>query len=228
MTANSHQLSTLIKSMPHADILVEEKPYLTTGDNLIELRAVELTSYDGKKKILEKFSYEFPARGLIGLVGPSGSGKSTFIDALIGLYNFSGGECLIKNGVKFAFSQQKSPIKTCSLRDNITLYIEDEVTDIELIQYSKDIGLLNESLSLDSKINLENLSGGQAKKISFLRIYITDADIYIFDEPTSGLDSVSIKQVLALLKVKSSTSTVICITHDRDLIEILDQVIFIK
>ena len=228
MTANSHQLSTLIKAIPPTDIQAGEKLYLTTGQNLIELRAVELTSYDGRNKILEKFSYEFPAKGLIGIVGASGSGKSTLVDALLGLYNFSDGECYVRPGVKFALSQQKSPIKTGSLRDNISLYSKDKVTDIDLIKYSKDIGLLNESLSLDSKINLENLSGGQIKKISFLRTYIANADIYIFDEPTSGLDSVSVKQVLALLKLKSATSTVICITHDNDLIESLDQVIFIR
>lgn len=222
MSVNSHQLSTLAKSVPYREKHFNGVKKSTSSNYLIKLKDVDLYSYDNKKKILENFNFEFPKNGFWGVVGPSGSGKSTLIDSLLGLSDFSHGEYFIRTGVRFVFSQQTSQIKNSSLRDNLTLYAKEPPNEALLINYSEAIGLLDESISLDSAIKRENLSGGQIKKISFLRALIADADVYIFDEPTAGIDGMSAQQMLSLMTLKSITKTIICVTHDPILVKAFD------
>lgn len=72
------------------------------------------------------------------------------------------------------------------------------------------------------------LSGGQRQKIALARALILDKPIIILDEATSNTDAYSEKQINKLLKTRLKDKTVIIITHKKELLSELDQIIVVK
>ena len=65
----------------------------------------------------------------------------------------------------------------------------------------------------DGDSSVENLSGGERRRVALCRLLLQTPDILLLDEPTNHLDAESVlwlEQHLAQYK-----GTVICITHDR-------------
>jgi len=63
----------------------------------------------------------------------------------------------------------------------------------------------------DAKIN--NLSGGERRRVALCRLLLKQPDILLLDEPTNHLDAESVQWLETTLK--QYHGTVICITHDR-------------
>lgn len=225
LIANSHQLSTVMNSLPVDEQSESQFHNHLTSENMIELNNVTLLTHDRSRKILDSFSHNFSRSGLYVITGPSGVGKSTFIDALVGLSKFDHGSYATQPHICFAYSQQKSQIKNGTLLENISLYAKQPIQLDNLVADATEIGLINGGSGLKLKVSPENLSGGQIKKISLLRTLLIDADVLIFDEPTAGLDAESSKKVRSLLKKRSLRHTVICISHDKMLTDNSDEVI---
>ena len=72
------------------------------------------------------------------------------------------------------------------------------------------------------------LSGGQKQKIALARAIVQDRPILIFDEATSNADSYSESQINSLLHTKLKSKTVIVVTHKRNILKDMDQVIFLS
>ena len=72
---------------------------------------------------------------------------------------------------------------------------------------------------------LEQLSGGEKKRISFVRAVSRRGDIYIFDEPTNDLDAENVQRVLQMMQKVKTHDIVIVVSHDERVIEISDEII---
>lgn len=172
------------------------------------------------------------------LAGGSGSGKTTFINCLLGLKEYESGEILIneKHHVDSLFFES----------DRIALSFQGENffdrSIVENIMYPQN-QLSDKAKSLIAKFGLENvlerehleqnasfktsLSGGEKKRISFIRAVVKDAEVYIFDEPTNELDPQNVDKVLKVLTELKNNSLVITISHDKRVLDISENVIFL-
>ena len=74
----------------------------------------------------------------------------------------------------------------------------------------------------------KGLSGGECQKICIARALYKDPQIYVFDEITSSLDKESEKCVMDCIRgLKKRGKTIIMITHQRENLEIADNVVHI-
>ena len=73
-----------------------------------------------------------------------------------------------------------------------------------------------------------NLSGGQKQRVSMARSLFRDPCLLLMDEPTSALDNKTKKMLISTLDVLKKNITIVCITHDKDIMKISDKVIKIK
>jgi ABC-type glutathione transport system ATPase component len=76
----------------------------------------------------------------------------------------------------------------------------------------------------------DNLSGGQAQRVSVARSMVNNPDILLADEPTGNLDSISTKQVMSALEEINSVDkkTVIIITHNAAQLSYAHRVFYMK
>ena len=97
---------------------------------------------------------------------------------------------------------------------------------------NKDSGLEDfiKEVSLDYVVgqNGAMLSGGQKQKIALARALIHDKPIVIFDEATSNTDAYSEQQINGLLDTKLKEKTVIVITHKKEILNKVDQIVVLK
>jgi putative ABC transport system ATP-binding protein len=103
--------------------------------------------------------------------------------------------------------------------------------------YSKDERLkkvqsLLRTVGLNDKVNRrpKTLSGGEQQRVAIARALVNDPKIILADEPTGNLDSKTGHEIMAFLKKTSleKKSTLIIVTHSREVGEMTDRIINIR
>jgi len=179
---------------------------------------------------------------LLMIVGPSGSGKTTLLSVIAGTLRFDHGEVDVlkhalhdmtdleitefrKKNIGFIF-QQFHLIKTLNILENIAI-------PLILNGYAWSLALemaaeMLEKVGLKGRGNDRptNLSGGQQQRVAIARALVHEPALLICDEPTSSLDAESGAHVLELMTeiARSSTRTVIIVTHDSRIFKYADRI----
>jgi ABC-type bacteriocin/lantibiotic exporter with double-glycine peptidase domain len=119
-----------------------------------------------------------------------------------------------------------------SLYENIIYGIEPHVSREEVRATIEKNGLspIFKNISgdyLDSLVGIDGnkLSGGQRQMVLIIRAVLKKNKIVILDEPTSAMDAESKALVLRAIHVLCKHETLILITHDKDVLSLVERVI---
>ena len=82
-------------------------------------------------------------------------------------------------------------------------------------------------LIITPKINVTNISGGQAQRIAFIRTLLFKRPLFLFDEVTSSVDE-KIRDVMWQEISAEKDITLICVTHDKEFAKNLDSIITLR
>ena len=198
-------------------------------------------SYEINKLVLADVNIEFPQGSKTALIGRNGSGKTTIINLLTKMYEPTAGQILL-NGLNISeitlgayrnlvsVVSQQIYLFNDTIRKNISFY--KQISDEVLEAACKDSGLDDfiKEVSLDYVVgqNGAMLSGGQKQKIALARALVHDKPIVIFDEATSNTDVYSEHQINGLLQTKLKNKTVIIITHKKEILSEVDQIVVLN
>ena len=183
---------------------------------------------------------------MYSLMGPSGSGKSTLLNLLSLIDRPTSGSILIENKtINFnnvsendflrakkigIIYQQDNLLPDFTSLENISLAslasgLDKKTSTLKAKNLLNKIGLSNRSDHYPSQ-----LSGGEKQRVSIARALINEPDIILADEPTGNLDTVSGKAVEDLLfeLQSSSNSTLVIVTHDRELASRCSRIVEIR
>lgn len=201
---------------------------------LVELSAVTRVFPGAAVAALSAVTASIPVGARIALVGRSGSGKSTLLNIIAGLDVPSTGEVLWptlgkradllpgKIGVMF---QQRSLIPWLSVVENVALPLQIAGRDVDVEQ--RAIAALDrfDLAGLASKLP-EELSGGQAQRVSLARATVVKPRLLLADEPTGQLDQATASSVLDQLVAWAAEheSALLIATHDRRVASRLAQI----
>lgn len=72
-----------------------------------------------------------------------------------------------------------------------------------------------------------NISGGQKKKISLLRILLKDAELLILDEPSVALDNDTCINLYEYINTVKKEKITILISHDKKYKKICDYILYL-
>jgi ABC-type bacteriocin/lantibiotic exporter with double-glycine peptidase domain len=214
--------------------------------NTITFENVSLTYNKNDEPVLTNFNMNIPLTGLIGIVGPSGKGKSTIGKLIIKLYKYDGvirldgtdiqtiDNNFIRHNIIYIDQSSKlfdrkiieNLLYGCSVNDT---YCRKQFNHIRT-NFPKIDAILTQ-LDIDNKkagLAGNNLSGGQRQVINIINGLIQDAKIVIIDEPTNALDPILKKEIIQLIHTyKTYKKAIIVITHDKELMNVLDRKIAI-
>ena len=203
--------------------------------------AYEKLAYEKEKYVLKDVDILFAKGSKTAIIGRNGSGKTTIINLLTRMYEPISGKILLgaEKISELSLSAYRNIISVVSqqiylfndtIRNNICLYKQVDEARIEAA--CKDSGLEDfiKEVSLDYVVgqNGAMLSGGQKQKIALARALIHDKPIIIFDEATSNTDAYSEQQINKLLNTKLREKTVIVITHKKEILNKVDQIVVLK
>jgi len=166
--------------------------------------------------------------------GPSGCGKTTFLDSLMfekkilvnQKQNF-----LTNYSSRLAYANHQISLIEGSLRENLLYghpYL-NEVTEQECINVLHDVDFseILDNIGLDGKIFEagQNLSTGEAQRITLARAILRRPDLLILDEAMSGLDFDCETRVWTSLIKAIPKSIIICVSHRERIVQEVDHTI---
>lgn len=172
----------------------------------------------------------------IGIIGSNGSGKSTFVRLLNGLQLPDKGTVKVgsldtKNNSKeirkkvgFIFQNPDNQIVFPIVEEDIAFGLKNLGWKKEKIQETVNTVLSNYGLLHLRSHSTHHLSGGQKQLLAISGVLVMEPEYIIFDEPTTLLDLRNKKKIFHL--IENLKQSVIVVTHDLDLLENFDRVIF--
>ena len=245
----SRYIPGIVSSLTAAERLyeLEDIPIERQGDAVmltetagVRFKNVTFRYEEGKRYILDHFTFDFPPNSCTAIVGETGAGKTTLIRLLIALINPLSGSIELYNGKEkyesstltrrnFVYIPQGNSLVSGTIRENL-LMGNPEATDEEMRQ-ALHIACAEYVLELpdgiDSPITERGggLSEGQAQRIAVARSLLRPGSILILDEVTSALDEATEQEMLKRLTQSQIGKTLIFVTHRPAVIDYCTQVL---
>lgn len=150
------------------------------------------------------YHYMLGTSDKVALIGRNGCGKTTLFREIVRQTNGNAGVMHQDYHLNLEFDQ--SAISNCTYSLD-----KEEITKIRAA-----LGGLNFTTD-EMECPVALLSGGQKAKISLLKILLKEPEVLLLDEPTRNLSPISVPVIYDMLQ--RYQGTILCITHDRQLIE---------
>ena len=198
----------------------------------LELAACEVS---GRNLTLDT-SLRFESCESVAITGPSGAGKSTLLELLAGMDD-AYREYLYINGICVQRICGASQLRALRYCPQSPVFLPGDLKSGVLYGHAAGPELLElaRQLSLDallSQLNLNdsasNLSGGQAKRLSLLRLLNRPGCFNLFDEPTASLDHELAIATWDTLMHAFKGKGLICVTHDIEALARFDRVLIVQ
>jgi len=193
----------------------------------IEVR--DLTMTYGSLRAVDGVSLTVEEGEFVGILGPNGAGKTTTLETIEGLRKPDSGSVTVlgqqvwprnsgllpRMGVQL---QASSFFERLTAREQMhtfaALYgVRTAVAD----EWLERVGLVDKA---DTRV--EELSGGQAQRLSIASALVHDPELVFLDEPTAALDPQARRNLWDLLgSLNDSGRTVVLTTHYMDEAEVL-------
>jgi putative ABC transport system ATP-binding protein len=194
--------------------------------------------------VLNDVSFAIQEGSACAIVGPSGSGKTTLIALCAGLERPSAGSVLL-NGIPIDSAPEE---ELARIRNQLIGFIFQNfqllpsLTALENVMVPAEIrgetGARECAMELLKEVGLEKrlnhypvqLSGGEQQRVAIARAFINRPKILFADEPTGNLDAETSQDIIRLIFDLNATAgtTLMMVTHDRDLSQNAERVITLK
>jgi ATP-binding cassette ChvD family protein len=200
-------------------------------------------AYPGGKKVLDNVHLSFFPTAKIGVLGVNGAGKSTLMRIMAGTDKEFTGEAFAAEGAKVGYLPQEPQLDPSkNVRQNVMIGVaekqalldryneiaanysdetademaklQDEIEAKGLWDLDAQVDLAMDALRCpDDNADVNNLSGGEKRRVALCQLLLSEPDILLLDEPTNHLDAETVGWLEAYLR--NYKGAVLIVTHDR-------------
>jgi ATP-binding cassette subfamily F protein 3 len=201
-----------------------------------------LTYRLGERLLIDDATAALPSGARVGLVGRNGAGKTTLFRLIRGQLGSESGSITVPKDARLGSVEQEAPggpetlidfVLSADLERSALLAEAESATDPERIAdiHTRLVDIdahaaparaarILDGLGFDEEAQgrtLAEYSGGWRMRVALAAVLFSNPDILLLDEPTNYLD---LEGVLWLTDyLKSCPSTILVISHDRDLLD---------
>lgn len=177
------------------------------------ITAEHLTHSYTERLLLDDTSFSLGENEKVGIIGINGTGKSTLLKILAGIVEPDSGKITMGRNLRIGYLSQKPEFANKITALEAALPLKKDIADSPANYEPQAKNMMNKLGFKNHTQPIEELSGGQRKRIALIRTLLTPADILILDEPTNHLDSAMNEWLEDYLK--KYRGAFIMITHDR-------------
>jgi len=203
-----------------------------------KMGAEEVNALRGVSIYIEQGEY-------VAIMGPSGSGKSTLMNLIGCLDTPTRGDYYLNNrrvsslnddelayirnkDIGFIFQTFNLLPRASALRNvELPLIYNGTKSEARLRMAREAL----EQVGLGDRIHHKpnELSGGQRQRVAAARALVNKPSLILADEPTGNLDTKTGEEIMQLLAdLHKAGNTIIVVTHERDVAEYAERVIYIR
>jgi ATPase subunit of ABC transporter with duplicated ATPase domains len=216
-TSRQKQLDKLdieaIKPSSRRDPSIVFKPNRKIGNEALKVENIA-KSY-GARKVFERVSFTFDRGDKVALIGANGVGKTTFCKILIGDLKADKGVVKWGETVQAGYFPQDTTDSVCG---TATLY-----EWLRGFDKRADLGVIRNCLGRmlfsgeEQEKQVDAASGGEKHRMMLAKLMLECPNFLVLDEPTNHLD---LEAIVALGEaLYQFEGNVICVAHDRELID---------
>lgn len=227
------------------DILAEIAQREGSMNQSLRVEHLTFTYPDAAQPSLRDISFGMKKGEILGIIGGTGSGKSTLVQVLLGLYKPDKGTVAFYQAGNspqnlaqwrswIAYVPQKVELFKGTIRSNLTLGMENPVSDQELwqaleIAQAKDF-VSDKDGQLDAEVQAggRNFSGGQKQRLSIARAVLHQAPFLILDDATSALDTITESNLLKAVQDNLPNTSLILISQRTSTLKIAEQILLLE
>ena len=200
-------------------------------------------SYAGGKKVLDNVHLSFYPDAKIGVLGPNGSGKSTLMKIMAGKDKEFSGEAWLADGATVGYLEQEPQLDASkTVFENVMEGVAKKKAILDqynalMADYNDEnaekAAVLQDKIDaenlwdLESQVeqamdalrcppgdaSVENLSGGEKRRVALTKLLLSKPDLILLDEPTNHLDAESVNWLEHHLR--DYPGAILIVTHDR-------------
>tara|TARA_B100000965_G_scaffold128602_1_gene107085 strand:- start:950 stop:1837 length:888 start_codon:yes stop_codon:yes gene_type:complete len=221
------------------------------GPTPVEIQIDGLCKAFGDHRVLSGIDVMVRRGEMLAIVGGSGCGKTVLLNHILGRLEPDQGRVRVADHdledaplvdladldtvegdrlhIHWGMVFQRNALFSGSVLDNLALWLVEVrgLGEAEVLTIAKrvlaDVDLETTEAFMATDVN--ELSGGMAKRLALARALAMDPEVLFYDEPTTGLDPTTasnIHELIARMHVAPTRSgkarTTLIVTHDKDLL----------
>ncbi len=212
--------NALISDVPEPRDSLALKQFATTrlGKDVFDLHNTRL-DLPGRGTLLGPLNWSIGPGDRIGIVGVNGSGKSTLLRLFAHEQEPTAGK--VKQGRTLQIGHLSQSVSELDETDQVLTSV-NRLRRATLLANGKEAsasGLLEEFGFTGDRLTarIGDLSGGERRRLQFLRLLLTEPNVLLLDEPTNDLDIDTLTVIEDYLD--TWPGTLIVVSHDRYFLE---------
>ncbi|GJF17715.1 ABC transporter ATP-binding protein [Mycolicibacterium cyprinidarum] len=211
---------------PRDSLVLQRFAAARLGKDVFDMHRVRFDVGDPPRTLLDGIDWSIGPGARIGLVGVNGSGKTSVLRLLAGELQSSAGT--IKTGLTLRIGYLSQALKEVDGAQRVIDAVQDHKRVAELAggreisadTLLKDFGFVGDKLTA----RIAELSGGERRRLQFLRLLLDEPNVLLLDEPTNDLDIDTLTVIEDYLD--GWPGTLIVVTHDRYFLERVSDVTY--
>ncbi len=199
-----------------------------------------LTKSFGDLVLFSNITFGIAQGQKVGLIARNGAGKTTLLNIIAGREDYDSGTVVFRSGLRVGYLEQTpsypeglTVLQACFFSQSETVrliaeyekamaggdhsHLEDILSRMDSMKawdYERRAKQILSQLKItDFDQKVEQLSGGQLKRVALANVLITDPELIILDEPTNHLDLEMTEWLEGYLS--RANISILLVTHDR-------------
>jgi zinc transport system ATP-binding protein len=170
----------------------------------------------GGRDVLQSVSFDIGENEIVTLIGPNGGGKTTLVRLILGLARPGSGQVSRREGLRIGYVPQHFNVDwTLPMSVRRLMSLTDRHEESKVLEALEETGVAH---LVDAEV--QNLSGGEFRRVLLARALVRHPDLLVLDEPVQGVDfagEIALYELIADIRRRRQCG-ILLVSHDLHIV----------